>query len=437
MRQIIVAVALACCVQAAGAQGTGGAAGVGGGGPRPDGSGTPDKSDVPEVQTVLDAYFEAIGGEAAVQSLRGLTRTYSWQIDEESGTLLSRSDANGAFRVDMTMDGSVWHESQNSDGSKTWLEDAEGVCFPAAEAVALLLRMENDPGALIETSDIIRAMTVSGEVVIAGKSNWRLILVPKVGRPWYLFFDTETGLLSRFEFGRPDGGGRPIMVVRGFHDWKQVGPIKLPHTIRERSVAGNVDLTLREAHVDPIPASTFALTPCAKKGFDAPVDALSPPDLKELPTEGVYHSKLIEAIGPTLVQADGTEVSSSILADQPDVLLYFTAKWCAPCRRFTPKLVKFYEETAGRRDFMIVLISSDRAADQMHAYMKEYKIDFPAVPFSRVEKSGIKKTWGARGIPNLVWLDGDDDVVKGSYEKGRYLGPASVLGNFKRHLGIE
>jgi nucleoredoxin len=126
-----------------------------------------------------------------------------------------------------------------------------------------------------------------------------------------------------------------------------------------------------------------------------------------------------------------------MLADQPDVLLYFTAKWCAPCRRFTPKLVDFYDKAAGRRDFMVVLVSSDRAADQMMKYMTEYKIEFPAVPFERVAKSGIKKAWGARGIPNLVWLDGQDDVVKGSYENGRYVGPPAVLGAFQRHLGVE
>ncbi|MCP4758933.1 MAG: redoxin family protein [Planctomycetes bacterium] len=437
MRHIIVAVVLTCFVQAAGAQGKGGLGSVGSGTIAPDDRGIVDKSDVPEVQTVLDAYAEAIGGEAAVRGLKGLTRTYSWKMEEESGTLLSRAGKNGAFRVDMTMDGSTWHESQNSDGTKTWLKDAEGTCFPAADAIAILLRMEHDPAALLDISDLIRAMTVSGEVIVAGEPNWRVIMVPKIGKPWYLFFDINTGLPSRFEFGRPDGGGRPIMVVRGFHDWKQVGPIRVPHTIQERSVAGNVELSLQEANIDPIPASTFALTPCAKKAFAAPVEVLSPPDLNELPTVGDYHSKLIAAIGPTLVQADGTEVSSSILADQPDVLLYFTAKWCGPCRRFTPKLVKFYEQVAGRRDFMVVLVSSDRAADQMYKYMKDYKIDFPAIPFDRIEKSGIKKKWGARGIPNLVWLDGEDEVVRGSYEKGRYVGPAQVLGAFGRHLGIE
>ena len=118
-------------------------------------------------------------------------------------------------------------------------------------------------------------------------------------------------------------------------------------------------------------------------------------------------------------------------------VVYFTAKWCGPCRRFTPALVDFYKKHAGSRDFMIVMVSSDREKGKMSQYMTDYKMDFPAVPFERRDSSGLKTAWGGRGIPNLVWLDGQDEVVKGSYEKGRYVGPASVLGSFKKHLAVE
>ncbi|MDP7574967.1 MAG: hypothetical protein QF723_07650, partial [Phycisphaerales bacterium] len=64
------------------------------------------------------------------------------------------------------------------------------------------------------------------------------------------------------------------------------------------------------------------------------------------------------------------------------------------------------------------------------------KMPFPAVPYERRDTSGIKKKYGARGIPNLVWLDGQDEVVKGSYEKGSYVGPQTVLSAFKRHMGL-
>ena len=391
----------------------------------------------PEVQAVLDAFIEATGGEQAYRELGGLYRRYQWTAGDESGKIEVRARPGGAFMLDMTMDGSEWHEAQASDGTKTWQEDAAGVCFPAADAVAILLQMEQDPTALLDLKQYARAMTVSGEVPVANRSTWRVIVAPKVGRPWYLFFDTETGLLNRMEFSRPGADGRPVMVDRGFHKWKSVGSIKVPGVIRERSLLGSVAMTLEAAEVAALPASEFVMTPCAKAAFARPVELTLPPDVTSLPVEGAYHAKLIKKIGPTLVTSDGRSVSSSILADQPDVLLYFTAKWCGPCRRFTPTLVDFYKKHAGSRDFMTVMVSSDREKAKMSQYMTDYKMDFPAVPFERRDSSGLKTAWGGRGIPNLVWLDGEDEVVKGSYEKGRYVGPASVLGSFKKHLGVE
>ncbi|HCA39701.1 MAG TPA: hypothetical protein DEO92_08495 [Phycisphaerales bacterium] len=141
-------------------------------------------------------------------------------------------------------------------------------------------------------------------------------------------------------------------------------------------------------------------------------------------------------IGPDLVDMQGKQIPSAILSDKPDVLLYFTAKWCGPCRIFTPKLVDFYNENAGKHDFLVIMVSSDRAKSQMAQYLKDYKIPFLAVPYERRDTSGIKKKYGARGIPNLVWLDGQDGVVKGSYEKGNYVGPQKVLSAFKKHMGL-
>ncbi|MDG1837427.1 MAG: thioredoxin-like domain-containing protein [Phycisphaerales bacterium] len=391
----------------------------------------------PEVQAVLDAFIEATGGEQAYRKLGGLYRRYQWAAGDDSGKIEVRARPGGAFSLDMTMDGSEWHEGQASDGTKTWQEDAAGVCFPAADSVAILLQMEQDPTALVDLKKYARAMTVSGEVTVANLSTWKVIVVPKAGRPWYLFFDIETGLLNRMEFSRPGADGRPIMVDRSFHDWKSAGSIKVPGVIRERSLLGSVVMTLKAAEVAALPASEFVMTPCAQAAFNPPDERTSPPDVTKLPVEGAYHTKLIKMIGPTLVTSDGQSVSSSILADQPDVLLYFTAKWCGPCRRFTPTLVDFYKKHAGDRDFMIVMVSSDREKAKMSQYMTDYKIDFPAVPFDRRDSSGLKTAWGGRGIPNLVWLDGQDEVVKGSYEKGRYVGPASVLGSFKKHLAVE
>ena len=396
----------------------------------------PTKPDVPEVSTVVGAFLEAVGGSKALTAMSGIEQRFAWAIGEDSGTLHVQARPGGAFRMGMTMEESPWHVGEGSNGTKTWLEDESGVCYPASDEVGLQLRMERDPTAWAHLDRYIRASTVSSKVDVLGEPHWRLILVPHVGRPWYAFFNVETGLLSRFEFNRPGPEGRPTLIERKLSDWRDVGPIKVAHRVVDESVAGRVDMTLEKARLTTFPDSVFALNDCAKAAFDRPIEVATPADLSELSTDGMYHAKLIEMIGPTLVDAEGRSVSSDILRDKPDVLLYFTAKWCPPCRRFTPKLVDFYKSYAGRRDFMIVLVSSDRSQEKMAEYLQEYKIPFPAVPYARRDSSGIKKDYGGRGIPNLVWLDGQDDVVRGSYEKGTYVGPESVLGAFQKHLGF-
>ncbi len=395
-----------------------------------------DKPVMPEVAAVLNAFIEATGGKVAYESLEGLDRQYDWSIGSDSGFMQVKAKPGGAFMLDMTMKGSAWHEGQGSNGEDVWLEDAAGECFPAPGIVSLQLRMEHDPTAWLHLDRYVRISVVSSKVPVLGRPHWRLIMVPYKGRSWYAYFDVETGLLSRFEYARPGESGRLITVERKYTDWKAVGPIKIAHVIEEHSIAGIVSLSLKEATVKKFLPKAFDMTKCAKEAFARPVKDLSPPELTEISTAGSYHADLIKMIGPTLVDADGREVSSSILADTPDVLLYFTAKWCGPCRRFTPKLVDFYNQNAGKRDFMIVMVSSDRAKDQMAQYLKDYKMPFPAVPFERRDSSGLKKKYGDRGIPNLVWVDGDDDTVESSYHKGTYVGPDKVLAAFRKHMGL-
>ncbi|MEX0652716.1 MAG: thioredoxin-like domain-containing protein [Phycisphaeraceae bacterium] len=146
------------------------------------------------------------------------------------------------------------------------------------------------------------------------------------------------------------------------------------------------------------------------------------------------HVALIEAIGPTLVDANGNTGSSDILADKEYVLLYFSASWCGPCRAFTPSLVTFHNQNADEGNFEIVLVSSDRSAGAMSDYMSADNMGFPAVPFDRIAASQLKNTYGGRGIPNLVIVDREGDVVSGSYVDGRYVGPRKVLADMQALL---
>eukprot|EP00884_Botryococcus_braunii_P006330 jgi/Botrbrau1/15699/Bobra.4_1s0072.1 len=60
---------------------------------------------------------------------------------------------------------------------------------------------------------------------------------------------------------------------------------------------------------------------------------------------------------------------STLLRPRPVIGLYFSAHWCPPCRRFTPKLVETYKSLkAAGKQFEIIFISSDHGPTQFEEY---------------------------------------------------------------------
>ena len=90
----------------------------------------------------------------------------------------------------------------------------------------------------------------------------------------------------------------------------------------------------------------------------------------------------MEPFGETLLSKEGNVATKDAAADKKNVMVYFSAHWCPPCRMFTPKLAAMYRqlEQSGQ-PFEIVFVSGDKDA----AAMKDYFASMPwtAVPFDK------------------------------------------------------
>lgn len=120
---------------------------------------------------------------------------------------------------------------------------------------------------------------------------------------------------------------------------------------------------------------------------------------------------MTDRLGAALVKSDGTEVDSGTLKGKT-VALYFSAHWCPPCKMFSPKLVKAYNEMkeAGK-PFEIVLVSSDRNETAMYNYMKELEMPWLAVPYTDARREKLGRDYKVRGIPTLVILDENGKTI--------------------------
>ena len=145
------------------------------------------------------------------------------------------------------------------------------------------------------------------------------------------------------------------------------------------------------------------------------------------------HPKLAE-MTKSLVDSEGKRVKQEQLLKHEYVLIYFSAHWCPPCRAFTPDLVKFYNETGGGDKYSLLFVSSDRSEKDMLGYMKEAKMPWSALNFTSPKVAAMKKTYGGPGIPCLVVLNKDDEVLYHSYVDKAYVGPRAVMDQFQALL---
>lgn len=138
----------------------------------------------------------------------------------------------------------------------------------------------------------------------------------------------------------------------------------------------------------------------------------------------------VERLGP-----GGQVVHDSFQPRQaPYLAVYHGASWCGPCQQFSPRLSEFYrdaDKAQGR--FQLLMVNYDRSEGDMVAYMRQHRMEFPAV------MRGDAGAWGVatgRGIPNLVIIDtASGKVVSSSFDGESYQGCDVPLAVLRRIVG--
>jgi nucleoredoxin len=128
-------------------------------------------------------------------------------------------------------------------------------------------------------------------------------------------------------------------------------------------------------------------------------------------------------------------VNQAELASKDYYAIYYSAHWCPPCRGFTPKLVDFYNKASRKHDhFEIIFVSSDRSEKDMAGYMKEADMPWLALGFDKKKTSKALTKFAGDGIPCLVLVDSDGNVLSDSYVNGKYVGPTTVMNDLEERL---
>ena len=141
---------------------------------------------------------------------------------------------------------------------------------------------------------------------------------------------------------------------------------------------------------------------------------------------GIYNfvkGDLVRPLNGSLVHADDEALSHKKL-----IAFYFSAHWCAPCRKFTPELVEYYNRVKDQHpEFEIIFFSLDKSEPEMEAYMRETNMPWPAIDYQKLKEKEVLKKSAGDGIPSLVLVDQAGKLLSSTYAGAQYLGPAKVL----------
>lgn len=143
-----------------------------------------------------------------------------------------------------------------------------------------------------------------------------------------------------------------------------------------------------------------------------------------------YHFSLL-GDAPAMFDQSGNRVVPKHIVSQKYLLLYFSASWCGPCKRFNPDFIAWYKANGGGKNVEVILVGSDDDTAGIKAYMKDQ-----GMPWLAFEKAGkrfdeIKAKYGGRGIPVVALLDENDNIVAHSYDGEKYLGPRVALAKYE------
>jgi len=93
--------------------------------------------------------------------------------------------------------------------------------------------------------------------------------------------------------------------------------------------------------------------------------------------------------------------------------LYFSAQWCLPCQKFTPRLISVYnnlkESLKGDEGFEIIFISGDRDEAAFRSYYES--MPWLALPYGDEKIKELSRYFDIRGIPSLVVVGSDGKTV--------------------------
>jgi thiol-disulfide isomerase/thioredoxin len=119
-------------------------------------------------------------------------------------------------------------------------------------------------------------------------------------------------------------------------------------------------------------------------------------------------SNLYNIIGNILIDKNGNNYNTINKLNNKYIAIYFSAKWCGPCKQFTPKLVDFYNKI-DKNNFELVFISLDKNLNEFNMYFNE--MPWLSIPYDKNNSESLSEMFNIDGIPTLQLYDNHGNLI--------------------------
>lgn len=214
----------------------------------------PPREALPTADQILDKYYQAIGGAAAVDKLKSrvMKGTLIAANGTEIGYELSQSGSDMVLAVLTTGQGVI---ERGFNGTGGWEKGPQGIRDLSGPEVYYLRRYP-DMFKDIKLKEQFTRISVAGKPKIDGRDVYVLRATTPGGQRDQLYFDAETGFLIR----RSTSMTTPVGVIPEqveFSDYRDVDGLKIPFVVKVSAVDQNFSVTRKftdvkvNAPVDP------------------------------------------------------------------------------------------------------------------------------------------------------------------------------------------
>jgi outer membrane lipoprotein-sorting protein len=214
-------------------------------------------SALPTVDQVLEKYITAIGGRDAMEKVTSRVSTGTFEIPDmgASGTItISEKAPNKSLAVIEL--GGMGTMREGSDGVAAWEDQGGNIHDKAGAELADALRSSTFNSEL-KFKSLYKTVVVTGKEAIEGRDTYVVLATPAEGAPNKLYFDASSGLMVKQSSTRDTAQG-PMDVDVTISDYRAVGGVKLPFTVRQATAMFTVVIKLSDIKVNvPIDDAIF------------------------------------------------------------------------------------------------------------------------------------------------------------------------------------